>query len=187
MSVTQTIKFEPNVPVTLALQYADGREVTSQLTGEAQVMFTVTDGRRLYATPTLAAKIRETGVQPNEPLRVTKRTEGRTTRWEVQRVGDPPRATTPVPAPPDAAPWPAVFDAPPSRQAQQQQASGGLSPMARMVASAFGAAFDGLTEMQGYAARKGQTFRFSEEDIRATANTILIQTWRHGMPAGGVQ
>lgn len=186
MSATQTIKFEPNVPVTVALQYADGREVTSQLTGETQVMFSTVDGRRIYATPTLAAKIRETGVQPNEPVRVCKRTEGRTMRWEVQRIGDPPRSTAPAPEPPPSAPWPAEFESAPAPRHQQQQA-GALSPMARMVASAFGAAFDGLTEMQGYAARKGQTFRFSEEDIRATANTILIQTWKHGMPAGGVQ
>lgn len=186
MSATQTIKFEPNVPITLALQYADGREVTSSLTGEPQVMFTCADGRRIYATPTLAAKIRETGVQPNEPLRVCKRTDGRMTRWEVQRIGDPVRTTTPTsPEPPASAPWPAEFDAPPTRHQQAQH--GALSPMARMVATAFGAAFDGLQEMQGYAARKGQTFRFSEEDVRATANTILIQTWKHGMPAGGVQ
>lgn len=167
--MSQVIKFEPNVPVVVALRYTDGREVDGQF--GPQVMFSTSDDRRIFATPTLAEMIRATGVQPGEPIRIMKRVEGKTSRFEVTRV------TAAVPAVRPAAATAVV----PPHQAQPQQPPPRLSPAALAVAAAMGAAIDGLEEARAYAASShGMTITWSAEDYRAVALTVLIQTWRSG-------
>lgn len=179
MNQETTIKFEPNVPVDLSLKWIDGREVPSQY-GDPQVMFTSSDGRRMFATQTLAAMIRESGVQPNEPIRVCKRQEGRTVRWQVQRVGDPPRQAPEIPEPPVPAP---PSPGRPPAEPNHPVAVVKHTVTSRLVASAYIAALDGLREAQQYAASQGIAFRYDAPQVQATANTVLMQYWQHGKPA----
>lgn len=81
----QVIKFEPNSPVTVALEFPDG--VNVQGFGGPQVKFSLAGLRVLYADPELAQAIRTLQVKPGEPFTITKRTAtGRKPWWDLERV-----------------------------------------------------------------------------------------------------
>jgi hypothetical protein len=75
----ETVEFPPNTPVPVALQYAQGK-VISTANGE-RVMYTLADGRVMFLDPGPAQKIRDLGVKVRENFFVSK-------RWSGKR-GDP--------------------------------------------------------------------------------------------------
>ena len=94
----QVLKFEPNQPQTVALEFPDGLNV--QGFGGPQVKFSLTDQRVLYADPELAQAIRTLGVQPGEVFTITKRREtGKRPWWDLERVKQPSQAVRPVSGP----------------------------------------------------------------------------------------
>jgi hypothetical protein len=64
----EVIDFPPNVPVTLALKYSQGKVISGQY--EERVMFTTCDNRVLFLDPETAGKIEAAGIneQPNGTL-----------------------------------------------------------------------------------------------------------------------
>lgn len=165
----EVIEFQPNVPVQVTLQYAEGKICNGKY--GPRFMFSTTDDKLFFTNSDEAQLIRESGARPKvEPIQICKRQDGKSSRLEVSRIGDPPRSTTPDPLPAPATQ--AV-----TRQAQQPQQPR-LSPSALSVAAAFGAAYDGLAEATSYIAQRGMAVQFSPEDLRATALTVLIQSFR---------
>ena len=64
------IEFAPNVPVTLALKYNQGKLIAGQY-GE-RMMFTTTDGRIMFLHPATAGQIEAAGINVRESFTITK-------------------------------------------------------------------------------------------------------------------
>lgn len=93
----QTLKFELNVPQTLALEYPEGIHVEGNY--GPQVRFILTQNRQIYLDPEAANAIRILKPQPGEEFTLVKRSEpGRRIWWETERPkflkgGDPNEQT----------------------------------------------------------------------------------------------
>ena len=98
-SPSNNLKFRVNVPETVALKFADGMPVSSRYSGE-QVMFTLTDDRRMYVDPYVADRIRAAGIRANEAFTITKteRQVGnrRVVDFEVETSAPSAKTTAPV-------------------------------------------------------------------------------------------
>jgi hypothetical protein len=68
----ETIKFQTNIPETIALAFAVGKPVSSQFGGD-QVMFSLDDGRRMYVSPFVAEKIYAAGISAHTTFTMCKR------------------------------------------------------------------------------------------------------------------
>src|SRR5215467_7562594 len=104
----EVIEFAPNVPVTVALRYNQGKHVAGQY-GD-RMMFSTTDGRIFFLDPFVAGKIEAAGINVRESFTITKKwdgVKGSTMSWEIARVaGEQPNGTFAVPALPEAAATP---------------------------------------------------------------------------------
>ncbi len=85
--MAESLKLKTNVPETIALQFAEGLPTSSQFGGD-QVMFTLTDGRKLYVAPIVAKKISDAGIGARQVFSICKResAEGnrRVVRYEIE-------------------------------------------------------------------------------------------------------
>src|SRR5215475_13396896 len=83
----ERIAFQTNVPVTVALAYADGLQVEGRF-GD-QILYTLADERVMYVPPVVRTKLVELGIQPREPFTICKaeRKEGnrRFIEWQVNK------------------------------------------------------------------------------------------------------
>ena len=110
----EKIKFQTKVPVEVQLAFSDPKECDSQFGGK-QLMYTTTDNRVFFVSPTVGDKIRALKPVRGERLDITKREvdygNGRKgIEWEVLRVGEPPArrdGTLEVPRADVSAPAPA--------------------------------------------------------------------------------
>lgn len=93
------IEFQTNVPVELALQFLQGKEVESRFGSGKQHLFSTSDGRRFYVSDTvgqiLSGQIQKQGIQPGEPIEICKQemNQGRGRKgieWKVTKVGQVP-------------------------------------------------------------------------------------------------
>jgi hypothetical protein len=87
----QKIKFQTNIPVEMALKFAEGKLCDSQF-GDPQYMFTTTDDRVFFVAEKVATKIHGLHLQPREPFDMTKAEvdygNGRKgIEWRVAKVG----------------------------------------------------------------------------------------------------
>lgn len=194
----EKIEFAANVPVELALAYATGREGTS--TNGQYFLYTTTDERIFFATPTLNTKIQEHTPNALERLviclRKSKETQNKNV-WEVRRLD---------PKPPAAGQG--ASNTPTSAQAVQQtnQPSNGNSngngnhytvdgrasfpptPPTKPAAPSlmngrlahFTAAVDLCIAARHYAHLSGLEVEIHFEDIRAVANTLAISADKQG-------
>jgi hypothetical protein len=64
------VEFVPNVPVTLALKYNQGKLIAGQY-GE-RMMFTTTDDRIMFLHPATAGQIEAAGINVRESFTITK-------------------------------------------------------------------------------------------------------------------
>jgi len=196
------IRFEPNVPVEVALKYDRGKQVQSRIPeAPDQMMYTICGDDTIYVPLSVATQINQLGIRKMELISICKRQQNGTTRWEVKHVGD----TTTTAIQPVAKPEPPTMlenqltrsieqakvqralttPATPqsttvSRNTQQTQPNSTLAPIAhtivsRIMASALIAAFDATQECERYAQTKGIELEFGPEDVRAISNTIFIQ------------
>jgi hypothetical protein len=97
------LRFEANVPELIALQFSEGKEMTSQYDNpdgspRKQYLFTLVDGRRAFVPPIVADKIRDAGIGARQPFEICKRVKGSVTRWEVNTQNERADAGTPAPA-----------------------------------------------------------------------------------------
>jgi hypothetical protein len=106
----EIVEFPPNIPITLALKYAQGKVISNQY-GE-RIMFSTTDGRVLFLDPEVGAQIEALAINVRENFSITKQTNGRKdspVTWVVSRqIGEQPNGTLVVPALPAAAAIPAA-------------------------------------------------------------------------------
>jgi len=80
----EKLRFTPNVPVQIALKYPQGKIISGRW-GE-QMLFTLTDGRRMYVPIDVASKISMLEVNVNEPFCICKRWNGQRSqpvRWDI--------------------------------------------------------------------------------------------------------
>lgn len=142
------LKLEPNVPTELALQFPTGLNVTGKF--GPQVLFTLTNNRRLYVPEAVGREIAALTLAPGQPFTICKRqNEGqRAFTWQVDRK--------PVPAP---AASPSAPE--PVRTATQ-------------IEHALKTAIAAACSAERFATEIGYTVRFSEESIKSLACTVLI-------------
>jgi hypothetical protein len=95
----EIVEFPPNVPVTVALKYNQGKLVAGQY-GE-RMMFTTTDNRVLFLDPATAGQITALGINVRENFIITQRwdrLQNSPRTWEVARAaGEQPNGTLILP------------------------------------------------------------------------------------------
>jgi hypothetical protein len=142
------LKLEPNVPTELALQYPTGLNVAGQF--GPQVLFTLTNNRRLYVPEAVGREIAALTLAPGQPFIITKTQERGQKRfgWTVERkpVHTPETRTSP---------------------------ESGVRT-ATQIEHALRAAVAAAASAERFATEIGYTVRFSSEDVRAMGITILI-------------
>ena len=188
------LRFETNTPIEVALAYPDGKLVEGRY-GD-QVLYTLTDGRRMYVHPLVAKRIVDLGIGQEESFQICKRQVQNGSRkgieWEVTRLEAEPQ-TTSAPQPvarPAAAPSAATKSATPMQTASNGKADGTTPQLnagtvvASTMAGALVASIDALLLARDYALKHGWKVEFNEGDIRAVGSTIYIQLSRTAVGGG---
>jgi len=170
----EVIEFAPNVPVTVALKFAQPKTVSGQY-GE-RFMFSTVDGRVMFLSPEVAGQIAELGVNVRENFSITMRWDGQRESprtWDVARViGEQPNGTMVVPASPGAAAPSSdgargVTPKPPAAAAAATQRGSALVDEANALVDAYAAVLDrALRQYEG---------RVKPEEVRALLISSYIQ------------
>jgi hypothetical protein len=88
--MSEKIQFQTNIPVEVALKYADGKDVTGDY-GD-QVLYSLTDGRVMYVPPIVKKQIQDLDIAKGELFTITKAEEKsgtrRTVKWLVTANGN---------------------------------------------------------------------------------------------------
>src|SRR6185312_6215160 len=71
ITMSDIIRFETNVPVTVTLRYPEGKEVDGRF--GPQVMFSTDDGRLFFVDPPVAARIHALRLRGGEEFVIVKR------------------------------------------------------------------------------------------------------------------
>lgn len=82
MKNSRILKLEINEPTTIALATTQTLDVYNDF-GKPQVLFSLADQKRLYATPELARQIKELGVREFESFSIRKYKSGRNVNYDV--------------------------------------------------------------------------------------------------------
>jgi len=190
-----TVEFQPNVPIDLALKYADGKPVNSR-GPVARFLFTTTDDRALFLDESIAKRIQALGLQPSEHFRMCKGVIGRNTEWKVERVGEQKDGTFVIPKAAGSSP---EVTAPPSSSTGFDSHTSIVNP--NMPAEVLQRALGGLPRVDARTAIISANLRedanmlidvmgscieyakkyngaVSNDDVRALAITIYIQHTR---------
>ena len=143
------LKLEPNVPTELALQYGNGLNVNGKF--GPQVLFTLTNNRRLYVDPKIAEEIRALSLAPGQPFIITKaQKQGqRSFDWLVERK---PAHFSPTPNSPES----------------------GVKT-ATQIEHALKTAIAAACSAERFGSEIGYPVKFSEQSIKSIACTVLIQ------------
>ena len=195
----QVLKFEPNQPLTVALEFPDG--VNVQGFGGPQVKFSLTGLRVLYADPELAQAIRTLGVKPGELFKITKRREsGKSPWWDLARVKtaaaaleasavsrtpETPRTSPATQQTPVSAPTPVLLPGdvkrlPPQTTREQPPPAGGMyltktHPLKPSYEDAFRECLRIVTAgLQEFGEH------WSDHSVQAMTSTLFIQAARDG-------
>jgi hypothetical protein len=167
----ERIAFQTNVPVTVALAYADGLQVEGRF-GD-QIMYTLVDERVMYVPPVVRSKLVELGIQPGEPFSLCKgeRKEGnrRFIEWQVKKDNTSN----------DRPPWEAPSVNGKANGPAVPKPSNGHSAVSHLQ-QALTASIDAAIAAEQYAATQGFSVRFGSEDLRAMALSLFIQQAREG-------
>lgn len=168
----ERIAFQTNVPVSVALAYADGLQVEGRF-GD-QIMYTLADDRVMYVPLVVRSKLVELGIQPREPFTICKseRKEGnrRFIQWQVNKESSSnelPPSETPPPV-----------NGQTNGHAALKPSNGHVN--VSHLEQALTASIDAAIAAEQYAATKGFSVRFGSEDLRAMALSLFIQHSREG-------
>lgn len=166
----ERIAFQTNVPMTVALAYADGLQVEGRF-GD-QIMYTLADERVMYVPPAVRNKLVELRIRPGELFTICKTEQKQGNRrfieWQVKKND----------APNDQPPW--------ETAPVNGKANGHASPKppnghaASHLQNALVSSIDAAMAAEQYAATKGFSVRFGNEDLRAMALSLFIQQAREG-------
>lgn len=190
----QTIRFEPNQGVTVALEFPEGVHVQGRF--GPQVRYSLTENRVMYLDPDAAAAIKTLGVKPGEPFRITKRTEtGKKPWWDFERIrtagailgnsghhgADPVTKNEPAPvsaaalAPKTGQPTPISAVTPPHAAPPR---GSGLTRVPPQRASYGDAFVEILRCIRAGLNETGE--QWSDQSVQAMASTMFIQAARDG-------
>jgi len=191
----ENLRFQMNVAEEVALKFRDGRDVEGRY--GPQVMFTLTDDRKMYLDPNVADSVRELGLEPGERISIVKRPvrQGRkqVVEWEVRRV-DPAGVSGAYDEPETRLERDlrGSIDEAERRKAETQSpgaASAYTAPSLASIVSLHAATMttmlrasvDALMSVESYAKKQhGIKLHFNEEDVRTVAATLYIQANRDG-------
>lgn len=165
------IRFEPNVPVTVALKFDFGQRVKSGIPNAPdQMMYSTVEGDRFYVALETAEAIQRAGVKRGEPFTICKRLEGKSAFWEVTKQQQA-RVTPP-------APTAVISNSEEQTCAQsstpQNPVSIGMTQMSQLLGSCMIAAIDAAALAREYAHSKGIPLQLSEESIQDLTSTAMI-------------
>lgn len=94
----EVVDFPPNVPVPVALKYAQGKTISNQY-GE-RIMYTLADNRVMFLDLEVAHQIEAMGMNVRESFTITRSPDpsGAPATWEIARVaGEQPNGTLVLP------------------------------------------------------------------------------------------
>ena len=186
----ETLKLQTNVPEIIALQFADGLPTESKYGGD-QVMFTLTDGRRVFLAPFVARRIADAGIQPGELFEICKKEvvagNRRLVEYQIKtdiravRTG-PAASKAPVTA---HVPTALKCDSFAATVAASTLPAAGTAQTAALEAPAITAAgyaaIDAVLAVERYAQSKGLTdFSFGAENIQKVWLTLYIDARKGG-------
>jgi hypothetical protein len=191
----EVVRFAIDTPVEVALRFETGKHVEGRY-GD-QVMYSLLDNRVMYVPQYVEQRIRELAVAAGEPLQLCKqaKTDGnrKWVEWSVRRVPQQPLPSGNETAAAGEVPTEAQNHRNGNTKAKVNGRANGavqtaLVPMPDQVSgagiTAMELALNGAAEIarrvEGRAAANSYSLRFSNEDIRAIALTIFIQTMREG-------
>lgn len=110
----EVVDFPPNIPVPVALKYAQGKTISNQY-GD-RILYTLADNRVMFLDLDVASQIEAMGINVRESFTITRSTgqKGAPVRWDIARVaGEQPNGTLvlpglvpPTPKPPASAATP---------------------------------------------------------------------------------
>ncbi len=177
---SSTLKLQTNVPETIALKFPDGVPVSSQYSGD-QIMFSLTDDRKLYLAPVVAKKIEAAGVGQGELFSICKRevTHGnrRVIDYQVEKVSG-----TAVPGESPAVSSSAGVASSNSGRPQNNNGIHAVkapTPAAPdTMAACYRSAVDVALAAMTYAKERGLHMSPTFEDIRTIAATFFIAETR---------
>jgi len=173
----EVVEFPPNIPVTVALKYSQGRTVSGQ-SGE-RFMFTLADDRVMFLDPEVAGQIMDLGVNVRENFSITKQQAG--TRapitWAVARVcGEQPNGTFVTPALPSPATGANGAVTPPAKPMAAATAAqpddSRRQPSTALVADACGMV-DAFAEVLEHALTR-HSGKVKPDEVRAIFLTVAI-------------
>ena len=189
----KVVKFAIDTPVEVALRFETGKHVEGRY-GD-QVMYSLLDNRVMYVPPHVEERIRELALAAGEPLQLCKqgKTDGnrKWVEWSVKRAPQQPRASANGTAAADQ-----VLSEPQNHRngstngKTNEKANGAVQKAVTVMPpeitgagiTAMELALNGAAEIaqrvEGRAAARSYSLRFSNEDIRAIAVTIFIQAMR---------
>lgn len=201
----QTIRFEPNQPVTVALEFPEGVHVNGRF--GPQVRFSLTDARVMYLDPDGAQAVATLGVKPGESFRITKRVEpGRKPWWDFERIraagailgnssligADPVTKNQPTPVPAagtmqkSAQPGAKVSEIDqPAAPRKAPPVTGGLTRVPPQRASYGDAFVEILRCIRAGLNETGE--QWSDQSVQAMASTMFIQAARDGKVQFGTE
>jgi hypothetical protein len=171
------LQLQTNVPETIALQFSDGLLVTSPKGYADRIMYTLTDGRKLYLPPFVADKVRAAGIQRGEFFTICKRevTQGnrRTVEYQITAPEEAlPQTVVPAPVAPTTSTLAVVH----SQATPKPEADA----VALMKAAGRGA-IDAVLDIEEYARQRGMTdFTFGEENVQKIAGCLFIELCKRG-------
>jgi hypothetical protein len=180
MTQREKVKLPLNVPFVCTLETVQGKPVRSQVDGATDYLYNaqVAGVPAMFFLPVEGAQaLQNLRLQPGEEISILKRkVNGDAPTFQIRRMGD---GTLAVPAPPPPTPQPIRMLAP-RTQAEDSEtprlasADHAVPGTGALVAQCFMCAVDALLGTQIYAAKKGLTLAFNEEDVRALGITIYI-------------
>ncbi len=191
----EIVKFQVNTPVEVALRFETGKRVEG-IYGD-QVMYSLVDNRIMYVPPYVEQRIRELAIGTGEPLLLCKqeKTDGnkKWIEWSVRRAPQQPRpsANETVAAGPVQGEAQNRSNGNTNGKPNGKPNGSGQKALAVVPNEVTGSgitamelALNGAAEIaqrvEGRAAARSYSLRFSNEDIRAIAVTIFIQAMRDG-------
>lgn len=191
----EVVRFAPNTPVEVALRFETGKHVEGRY-GD-QVMYSLLDNRVMYVPPYVEQRIRELAIAVGEPLHLCKqeKTDGnqKWIEWSVKRAPQQPRSSgNGTAATGQVLSEPQNHANGSTNGKANGKATGAVEKAATVIPNqitgsgitAMELALNGAAEIaqrvEGRAAARSYSLRFSNEDIRAMAVTIFIQAMRDG-------
>ena len=181
------LKLQTNVPETIALAFSEGLPMSSKFGGD-QIMFTLSDERRLFVSPFVASKIAAAGIEPGQPFSICKAEVIHGNRRAIEYLIEPAHA------PQQSAPHPAKpihVVAPPADTRSVPNASRTTAPETPSVSDAPTAvtilkiagmqAIDAMLEVEQHAQKRGLTdFVFGAENLQKIWLALYIDMRKGG-------